>query len=261
MNQFFEAEQMVIINSLEEIDCLQWGEYFLENWKILMKDQSKFLVLAGVHGESDGKVLMKDHDLLNDIKLQVQRLKTEKATDIKQKNIEISLIDIGEFLDESTEILAESQLVEEVKKHDPTIISLAFCRTNISILNDILRSIGIYSKLLISQDRFNITNGRVLSLDKEQTQIIEEISQQQFANIILWGSYGTGKTLLLVEALKIKISHYKKQNIGMKVFISSYNNDSYDSPLMEDFRERYLKHLLHEEFAEFIDFKHLCKGI
>ena len=91
--------------------------------------------------------------------------------------------------------------------------------------------------------------------------IIEEISQQQFPNIILWGSYGTGKTLLLVEALGIKISYYKRQNVDMKVFISSYSNDSYDSPLMEDFRERYMPRLVHEEFVEFIDFKHLCEGI
>ena len=47
----------------------------------------------------------------------------------------------------------------------------------------------------------------------------------------------------------------------MKVIISSYSNNSNDAPLMEDLRNNYLSHLACETFAEFIDFKHLCKGI
>ena len=161
----------------------------------------------------------------------------------------------------STETLNENQLVRRVKELDPTIISLAFCHTRTSILNDILRSVGVYSKIILSQDRYNITNGNVFTLDEEQKQIIEKISKTKGQNVILWGSHGTGKTLLLAEVLSIKISQYKKMGKLMKVIISSYSNNSNDAPLMEDLRNNYLSHLVCETFAEFIDFKHLCKGI
>ena len=184
-----------------------------------------------------------------------------ETDDIKKRNISICLINIGEFVDTQTQKLDEFKLVETVKNHDPSTISLAFCYTNISILNDILRSKGIYSKLIISQDRFKITNVGVLTLDKEQTDIIEEISKHKYDNVILWGSHGTGKTLLLVEALGIKTSHYKIQNVRMKVLISSYINNSCDSALMKDLKNYYLAHFMHEDYVEFTDFPHLCEGI
>ena len=209
-SKYFMADHMCIVTSLKEIDSLEWVEYFIDNWEILMKKRSKLLVLAGIHGGADGDIGPNDQNLLEDIEQQIQRLKIQKATDIDKKKIEIILLDVGKFYDMSTETLNENQLVRRVKELDPTIISLAFCHTRTSILNDILRSVGVYSKIILSQDRYNITNGNVFTLDEEQKQIIEKISKTKGQNVILWGSHGTGKTLLLAEALTIKISQYKK---------------------------------------------------
>ena len=203
-SKYFMADHMCIVTSLKEIDSLEWVEYFIDNWEILMKKRSKLLVLAGIHGGTDGDIGPNDQNLLEDIERQIQRLKIEKATDIYKKKIEIILLDVGKFYDMSTETLDENQLVKRVQELDPTIISLAFCHTRTSILNDILRSVGVYSKIILSQDRYNITNGNVFTLDEEQKQIIEKISKTKGRNVILWGSHGTGKTLLLAEALSIQ---------------------------------------------------------
>ena len=260
-NEIFEAERMVIIKSVKDIDSLEWVEYFIDNWEKFMKKQSKLLVLAGIHGGSCGEIGPKDEYLFNDIKQQIERLEKVKAKDITNQNIEIILVDVGEFYDMSTDQLKESQLVETVKKHEPTIISLAFCHTSNSILNDILRSVGIYSKMILFQDRFKITNGGVLTLDKEQSELIEEVSMHPEKNVIIWGSWGTGKTLLLAEALAIKISYYRRKGVTMKVIVSSYQSDSINAPLMHDLQNYYLSHLQHEKFVQFIDFKSLCNGL
>ena len=64
--------------------------------------------------------------------------------------------------------LDPEKLVAAIKKHNPTLISLSFCYTNVSDLNDILRSAGIYTVLIMSKDRANITEGKYVVLDPIQ---------------------------------------------------------------------------------------------
>ena len=55
--------------------------------------------------------------------------------------------------------------------------------------------------------------------------------------LFLWGSSGTGKTLLSLETLKIKLSHFKSQNKTVKVIVTTF----YEEPLLlENIRQKYL---------------------
>lgn len=70
-------------------------------------------------------------------------------------------------------------------------------------------------------------------------------------NLILYGSSGTGKTLLLAEILKIKIAHFKMSNQKpIKVLVATY--DSYyhvrTDQLRQDLREKYNMQAMLEEF-------------
>ena len=56
--------------------------------------------------------------------------------------------------------------------------------------------------------------------------------------MFLWGSSGTGKTLLSLETLKIKLSHFKSQNKTVKVIVTTYQNR--DTTLLENIRQKYL---------------------
>ena len=67
--------------------------------------------------------------------------------------------------------LDQEKLIEAIQNHNPTIISLSFCYTNVSELNDILRSAGIYTVLIMSKDRSNITEGKYVVLDSIQRYI------------------------------------------------------------------------------------------
>ena len=64
--------------------------------------------------------------------------------------------------------LDKEKLIQAIQRHNPTIISLSFCYTNVSELNDILRSAGIYTVLIMSKDRANITEGKYVVLDSIQ---------------------------------------------------------------------------------------------
>ena len=56
MNPKFKDDHLVIITAKEKVTMPNWGDFILKEWDRLMKENTKLLVLAGVHGDEDGKV-------------------------------------------------------------------------------------------------------------------------------------------------------------------------------------------------------------
>lgn len=157
--------------------------------------------------------------------------------------------------------LDEDKLIQAIEKHNPTVLSLSFCYTNVSDLNDILRSAGIYSVLIMSKDQANITEGKYVVLDPAQKMVIEKVAENQPKNVFLWGSSGTGKTFLITQILGMKISHYKKEGKQLNVIVSSYVSAFDTTPLLDEFQNKYLEHLALEDNIHFTPFEKLCKEL
>ena len=77
--------------------------------------------------------------------------------------------DVGQHRDKSQ--LDRDMLVAAVIENNPTVILLAFCFSKISRLNDILRAVGIYSVLIVQEEKTQITEGRYIILDEGQQEI------------------------------------------------------------------------------------------
>ena len=75
--------------------------------------------------------------------------------------------------------------------------------------------------------------------------------------LFLWGSSGTGKTVLSLETLKIKLSHFKSQNKTVRVIVTQYNTDD-DTFLLENIRQKYLTNI---SDVEILPLKELCKEL
>ena len=60
--------------------------------------------------------------------------------------------------------------------------------------------------------------------------------------LFLWGSSGTGKTVLSLETLKIKLSHFKSQNKTVRVIVTQFRT-SRDPFLLENIRQKYLTNI------------------
>ena len=73
--------------------------------------------------------------------------------------------------------------------------------------------------------------------------------------LFLWGSSGTGKTVLSLETLKIKLSHFKSQNKTVRVIVTTYFSKT---PLLENIRQKYLTNISDVEILLFED---LCKEL
>ena len=88
-----------------------------------------------------------------------------------EKNTEFVLENVGTYR-EGLEF-DEATFINVVKKHTPTVITIAFCYTNVSVINDMLRLSGIYASMILSRDRADITEDRCMLLDPTQKQVIK----------------------------------------------------------------------------------------
>ena len=135
------------------------------------------------------------------------------------ENIDVEMVDVGDKMNDDK--LDEKALIKAIKEKEHSILFLAFCWTNRLALNDILRAAGIYAHLIMTEDRKEITNGRYFTLDEIQKEVIDEVVKNPVQNVFLWGSSGTGKTLLLAMILSMKISHYLKKGIKVNIIGST----------------------------------------
>ena len=74
--------------------------------------------------------------------------------------------------------------------------------------------------------------------------------------LFLTGSAGTGKTLMLSEALKIKLSKLKHRGADVKIFITTYSSSN--TELLDKFRQHYLINI---EDINFTDMPQLCRDL
>ena len=114
--------------------------------------------------------------------------------------------------------------------------------------------------MVIEHDLRQICKNPNAKLDKKQSEIIEKVANEKPQNVILWGSSGTGKTILLTEGLGMKLSYFKNENIPMRIIVSSFGAFGIQpKTLMKDMKYKYLPQLKLEK-AQFIICKDLCTG-
>ena len=131
----FQRNQNVIILSNKEITWTDCITYLRDELKYFRKG-SKILILYGIHGTDDGELGEKDESLKLCFEA-IPRKIEKKYPEILEK-IKIEMFDIGNYVDRSK--IDERKLLKSVREKDHSIIFLAFCYTDRSALNDILRS-------------------------------------------------------------------------------------------------------------------------
>ena len=113
--------------------------------------------------------------------------------------------------------------------------------------------------LILAKDRAEITEDRCVVLDKSQQDIIQTVAKKHPKNIFLWGSSGTGKTIMLTEILKMKMSQYNKTGQKLNIFVTSYMAIP-ESQLIKDLKEKYFNNHPSVNDINFIAFRSLCQG-
>ena len=249
------------------------------------------LCLVGVHGTTDGAVKNDERETLKDWKyliplLEVAEGETQLEYFLTEKGLELKMIDIGEYSAPHCTFTKElDEVIKRIMNEDKNkeiFLAIAFCYTNKSILNHFLRATGIYSHLMISSERANITRGNCLALDLEQKEVLENVAiyhdyldyveahsesatrvaeyQERYGyrkvskNLLLAGSSGTGKTILLAEAMTMRIAHYMRKGVPLRIIIAVWSEQAQE--LSKGLMDKYFPHLKEDSFIG--NFKDFC---
>ena len=116
-------------------------------------------------------------------------------------------------LDEETKEIDEGALVSEIQLINPQIIIMMICYSHFLELKSLLERVGLFPTLRINQDLNILSNGQILTMNDVQKEFIQNMTLEDHVekDVIVTGPVGSGKTLLGLEAINIKKSHYKKK--------------------------------------------------
>ena len=86
------------------------------------------------------------------------------------------------------------------------------CYSQTLDLKFLLEGAGLFAEMRINRDLGILSNGQILTMNVVQKEFIQTMIHEDHVekDVVLTGPVGSGKTLLGLEAINIKKSHYKK---------------------------------------------------
>lgn len=199
---------------------------------------TKIALLYGIHGTSEGEIGEEDKILIDCFSYAHKLVQDgdEKKEIIKEKGISIQSVVLKA---ENGSITNKKEMIEAIDAAN--IIVLSICYSHINELNTILRSEGIYAELILRQEYANIAGfdkGKLIQLDPVQKKILDKYLKNFPHIVLLIGHYGTGKTLLIIQMLGIRIGRLVLEGKLIQVIITA--DVSENSMLLRDLRDKYL---------------------
>ena len=211
-----------------EVDCNSesWRLALEAKWEDWVEEGSHILVISGVHGKrnhhgrteiSRASKPMKKEDMNEMCKL-------AKKYNTKEKNIKIVNFDINSYVDEihnedDEQFLEHLRFELDQMDLQPTIIVHAFCESSYSIIMDLFTSGGLHAEQALRRDLTLITGKGNLTLDNEQMSLVRKVVTLAPRLVFLWGSPGTGKTILGEQAALVLAGKYARKGKRWRLFV------------------------------------------
>ena len=226
LDELMHVENNVILTTKDAITVQQTFNYLSTNLD-KFRIGSEFVVVCGVHGTETGKLMEGDEVFKYHYEMMFRWLNSEKHYTKKCPNgaqpfqvIENRKYQMGRVLevtskpneskDEKYVLTDDSRkvIVEEFERildtDKPTVLILASCWSFRSEISNILRSTGLYSALITSEERGYVTVGKLFKLDDEQQHLIRKIATDgTIKDAFVFGMY----ILIIYIGIKNRIWH------------------------------------------------------
>ena len=241
MTPKLHVEKLAILSSDIETNELQIRKYIAKEWRTLTKglqENAIILFIAGVHGSEDGR-LSKPAESVERLQEQFSKfleLNHKKVFDDKGRRlIRFEFLDVKKFyLDANICAIDEEALEMEIMKINPHVVVLAICFSKTLQLKFKLESSGLFPRLRMQRDLILISKGRILTLDQTQSDLLMQLAKDEnnHKTVVISGPEGSGKSLLAVEATKMKIysllkKHSSSDQVKIRVVLcAAYQGDN-----------------------------------
>ena len=161
----------------------------------------------------------------------------------------MDIIDIFNFIQKESNGSNHNQIQEEefiakVREIAPNIIAICICYSHLSHVHLILEKAGILAQARLERDFQMVTKGRCISLDETQKHLLYEMASPETITktVLIQGPEGSGKSILGLEVMKMKLGHYlmehnltgkkiQRQN-KIRIFLCGTYQGKYRVPLL-----------------------------
>ena len=211
------TEKLAIFSANAETDEWQIREYMVQNWAKLTEGlkNSTILFMAGAHGLSNGK-LSEATDSVEVLQTQFTKIVPKKypklIEDKNKRRIEFAFLNVTHFYkNEKSKQIDENKLECKILEINPGIVVIVICFSRTLDLKFLLEGKGIFSKLRIQRDLNLVSKGKVLTLNETQKKFINTLTKPINLTkklIQIEGRVGSGKTLLGIQVIKMKLAYY-----------------------------------------------------
>ena len=157
--------------------------------------------------------------------------------DIQTRGIKFKYLDILPYVNEESQEINVERLEPKIRSFNPQIAILMICYSQILTLKLLLEKEGLFAEMRINRDLNILSNGQILTMNYVQKEFIQNMTHEDHVekDVVVTGPVGSGKTLLGLEAINIKKSHYKnkhrisssdcKTKFRIIILIGSYQGD------------------------------------
>ena len=210
---FIVLKNAILLNR-REVAAREWRNFILENWQKLTEhlENATILMIAGRHGKESGDIGPYQDTLLWTHEQQVKIMEKNLKEDLEERKLKFVILDVHEVYNQDDE-LNNKVLKARILKINPSLIVISICFSEILDLRFVLELEAILPNMRLERDLTMVTKGKQIHLDPAQRELLFTLSDplQVEKCVIITGPEGSGKSILAVEATKIKFSHYLKK--------------------------------------------------
>ena len=235
------AEKLAIFTSCDEVDEFQIREFFLEKWNYLSQfmENGTILFIAGVHGTKEGKL----SECADSLETMIRQFKIPKMKsiqeDMEERNIKAEFLGIHQYYKNiETKEIDEVAVLTKIKKISPQMVVMVICYSQCLEFRFLLEEKGILSELRMNRDLCLTSKGKILTMNETQKEFLQNLAKpENITKRQVWieGKAGSGKTLLGIEAIKMKLAYYMRvyqlnafqAKHRLRVIIVINHNDGY----------------------------------
>ena len=140
----------------------------------------------------------------------------ELLEDKERRKIKFEFLDVSKFYKKEIghiKKIDENSLLSEIRSIDPQITFMVICYSEINDLKFLLERSGFFAENRMNRDLNIVSNGHFMRMTAAQKEFIQKVALEDNVEkeVMVTGPVGSGKTLLGLEAISIKKSHYKKK--------------------------------------------------
>ena len=202
-DEIFTVENNTIITTKDEVSVQHVFNFLSKNLE-KFRVGSRFIVVCGVHGSPEGQLKEHDEDFRYDYEMMYRWFHNHKKYSPQAKIVEGRQYHMGTVLElfstedetqpgkfsltEFSEQLIKAEFERILTYGKPIVLVLASCWSFQSEISNILRSIGLYSALNLTEDRGMITSGKLFLLDSAQQELLRSImNDSEIKDVIIGG--------------------------------------------------------------------------